>query len=196
MAPRDVPPPSKYERENHEMRQWVPIPDPTTLTTEQLRRELAALREILETRLDAMDKAVNLLHEITNRQPTIAEVVARYDEKLDAINVKVADRKDYFDLRDADNKRALDSALTASKEAAAKTEASFTKQIDQLNELAAVSSKAESARIDDIRTRLTAIEGRAQAYSQGFTYIATAIGIVAAIVGAVVALFFNKTVGI
>jgi hypothetical protein len=39
---------------------WRPIPDPTRLTTEQLRRELATLREILETRLDAMDRATEL----------------------------------------------------------------------------------------------------------------------------------------
>jgi hypothetical protein len=36
------------------------VPDPTTLTTDQLRRELAALRELLEVRLDAMDTATEL----------------------------------------------------------------------------------------------------------------------------------------
>jgi len=42
---------------------WVPVPDPTELTTEavekataQYRRELAALREIIETRLRGMDE--------------------------------------------------------------------------------------------------------------------------------------------
>ena len=39
---------------------WQPIPDPTKLTTEQLRRELATLREILETRLHGMDRATKL----------------------------------------------------------------------------------------------------------------------------------------
>ena len=40
--------------------EWMPVPDPTKLTTEQLRRELAALREIIETRLDGMDRATEL----------------------------------------------------------------------------------------------------------------------------------------
>jgi hypothetical protein len=41
----------------------MPVPDPTKLTTdavqaatEQYRREMASLRELLETRLNAMDK--------------------------------------------------------------------------------------------------------------------------------------------
>ena len=47
---------------------WVPVPDPTILTTEavsrvtdQFERELGALRELLETRLSAMDRATELL---------------------------------------------------------------------------------------------------------------------------------------
>jgi hypothetical protein len=36
------------------------VPDPTTLTTDQLRRELAALRELLEARLGGMDRATEL----------------------------------------------------------------------------------------------------------------------------------------
>lgn len=39
---------------------WQPVPDPTKLTTEQLRRELATLREIIETRLLGMDRATEL----------------------------------------------------------------------------------------------------------------------------------------
>ena len=39
----------------------MPVPDPTRLTTEQLRRELATLREIIETRLHGMDRATELV---------------------------------------------------------------------------------------------------------------------------------------
>ena len=39
----------------------VPVPDPTILTTEQLYRALGNLRELIETRLEGMDKAVELL---------------------------------------------------------------------------------------------------------------------------------------
>jgi len=46
--------------------EWRPIPDPTKLTTEQLRREVATLREILETRLDGMDRATALATELAS----------------------------------------------------------------------------------------------------------------------------------
>jgi hypothetical protein len=38
---------------------WTPRPDPTVLTTAQLLRELAALRELLETRVDALDRLLS-----------------------------------------------------------------------------------------------------------------------------------------
>jgi len=38
---------------------WRPVPDPTLLTTQQLLRELAALRELLETRIDGLDRLLS-----------------------------------------------------------------------------------------------------------------------------------------
>jgi len=52
---------------------WTPVPDPTALTTEQLRRELSGLREILTARLDGMDRATALLSETVNRTPTVIQ---------------------------------------------------------------------------------------------------------------------------
>ncbi len=40
--------------------EWRPAPDPTKLTTEQLRREVAMLREILETRLDGCPRSFRM----------------------------------------------------------------------------------------------------------------------------------------
>jgi hypothetical protein len=47
----------------------TPVPDPTVLTTQQLVREIAALREIVDARLDGMDKASVLLDEQVQRIP-------------------------------------------------------------------------------------------------------------------------------
>ena len=41
----------------------VPVPDPTKLTTDQLRREIMALREILEQRIDGNEKFIGVLKE-------------------------------------------------------------------------------------------------------------------------------------
>jgi hypothetical protein len=49
---------------------WVPRPDPTILTTSQLLREIGSLKELIFTRLDAMDRAVALLDLTVNRVPT------------------------------------------------------------------------------------------------------------------------------
>lgn len=38
-----------------------PVPDPTVLTTQHVSREVSCLREIIETRLDDMDKAIIVL---------------------------------------------------------------------------------------------------------------------------------------
>jgi hypothetical protein len=56
---------------------WRPVPDPTKLTTdavnavtEQYRRDMEALRELIQTRLSAMDKATELLAATVGRVPS------------------------------------------------------------------------------------------------------------------------------
>jgi hypothetical protein len=51
----------------------TPIPDPTTLTTAALAREITSLKELLFTRLDAMDKAQELFDLNLNRVPTAVD---------------------------------------------------------------------------------------------------------------------------
>jgi hypothetical protein len=68
----------------------IPIPDPSLLTTDQLRRELAALRDTLETRLNAMDKASILLHDNLSLVPTgtdkqISHLKELHEAKIDAV---------------------------------------------------------------------------------------------------------------
>jgi len=46
----------------------LPIPDPTRLTTQLVDRAIAAFREVMETRLAAMDKAIILGAERVERR--------------------------------------------------------------------------------------------------------------------------------
>jgi hypothetical protein len=201
---------------------WLPIPDPTRLTTEQLRRELATLREILETRLHGMDRATELVtaqaaavhEEIEHirdrlREETAAEVVqlrglleARldgmdrairlqaeiidrvpeqrdraiqhlselHDEKFASIALQFAERDVRTEQATEGAKQALDAALLAQKElvaqqneansaAAAKAEASFTKQIDQIGTIIQTLEKALDARITELKERIDRGEG-------------------------------------
>lgn len=188
-----------------------PVPDPTTLTTQQLVREMANLKElmeskiadgatarlaqrsILETRLDAMDKAIKLIQDITDKLP------ARIDEKISSLkeihDEKFQSVKGQFEERDVrakqsslDSKTAVDAALQAAKEAVAeqqrssaasitKTELNTTKQIEQLGDLIRANNKAADDKISDIKDRLTRIEGRGEGASGKATESQANIGV-------------------
>src|SRR6185503_2831523 len=88
---------AEYDDKNDREHNWRPIPDPTVLTTQQLQREVAALKEIIFTRLDANDKAVQLLHEDVTRVPTdtdkqIAHLKELHEEKFDSIDQQIKER--------------------------------------------------------------------------------------------------------
>jgi hypothetical protein len=63
-----------------------PIPDPTTLTTAQLHREILALRELTE------EKFVGLRAQLSERKESLALALAKSDSALDT-NMKSVDAK-------------------------------------------------------------------------------------------------------
>lgn len=164
---------NRYRQEN--VGTLIPRPDPTLLTTEQLRRELAALRELLETRLDDMDKATELLSATVNRAPTevdkqITHLRELQDQKFQSIALQFAERDVRAELASRAAEEALDAALLSAKElvtaqnesnlsAATKTEAAFTKQIDQTGAIISTLEKAVDARITELKERLDRGEG-------------------------------------
>jgi len=220
--------------ENEEMRDHDrrPIPDPTVLTTRQLLREVTALKElvgtrldamdkaqalfennlsrvptetdrqiqhlkelhgvrfgevhseliagrtILNTRMDAMDKAVVLLQAISDTAPSkidekIASLHGIHDEKFSSIGTQFRERDVRTEQSSKDSKVAVDAALQAAKEAVgeqnkssalaiAKSEASTTKQIDQLGQLIQSTTKGVDDKFQDVKDRLTRIEGKTE----------------------------------
>ena len=226
----------------------IPIPDPTVLTTQQLGREILALREIIESRLDGMDKAINLLSEAASRSPSIAEVVAKgderfraienhiekahsqlkelqeqkvnalklaHDERLSGIILTIDERfssiATQFKERDTrteqtskDSKVAVDAALQAAKEAVgeqnksnalsiSKSEAAFTKQIDQIGTIITTTAKGVDDKIDDIKGRLQIIEAKTSGKEAGMStllgWIFGAFGLLAALSTTILAIF-------
>jgi len=159
----------------------VPSPDPTERTQDELRRELASLREIIEARLDGIDKATELRLKVIDHLPTtIAVQVAHEREieqikfdavrelqqvKFDGVKLQFLERDVRTDQAARSSKEALDAALLAAKElvgaqntanaaAAAKSEDNFTKQIDQIGTLITTTAGATDARITEIKERL------------------------------------------
>ena len=156
---------------------WLPRPDPTALTTAQLLRELSSLREVLDTRLDAMDKATALLADTVNRTPTeIEKQISRLreltDERFSSIDKQFAERDVRTEQAAKASKEALDAALLAAKElvsqqneansqAADKAEQSTIKQIDQIGIRIDTMQKALDDRLTELKERIDRGEGSA-----------------------------------
>src|SRR6185369_6029345 len=151
--------------EGSETKDLRPVPDPTLLTTQQLLRENLWLREVLETRLNGMDKAIELLQATADKFPAridekIVSLQQVHEEKFNSIQVQFKERDVRTEQTSKDSKVAIDAALQATKEssveqnksfalATAKSEAGFSKQIDQLGVLIQTMTKAFDDKIDD-----------------------------------------------
>jgi hypothetical protein len=168
-----------------------PIPDPTILTTQQLLREIASVREILESRLNGMDRAIDLLQSQVDKSPSIGEMYAKHEEKFHSIQTQFSERDTRTDQTSKDSKVAVDAALQAAKEAVgeqnkssalaiAKSEASTTKQIDQISVIINSLAKGMDDKIDDIKTRITSMEGHTRGIGDGWGYLVGVIGILSA----------------
>jgi vacuolar-type H+-ATPase subunit I/STV1 len=148
-----------------------PVPDPTTLTTEALRREVAALQALIEQRLSSLkellldhistiENRIDLRHETARAEYATMITAARdycnnqfghvNDELQQVERLRVEQKKDVKD--------AVDAALAAQKEAIAKSETATTKQIDQLA-ITANTARDELRRgIDDAKERISDVE--------------------------------------
>jgi hypothetical protein len=73
-----------------------PVPDPTTLTTQQLAVAIEGVKQLFDAKLMEMSKAVLLLQQAADRRPTIGEVSLKLDEKFIAIEQRFKDLGTYF----------------------------------------------------------------------------------------------------
>jgi hypothetical protein len=156
----------------------VPVPDPTKLTTdavnaatEQWRRDLQALQQVIETRFHAIDVATSLRLETLSGEPErVAQAVRNLErlqaEKFKSIDLQFRERDIRTDQAAIASKQALDAALLAAKElvgqqnsanveAATKAETNFTKQIDQTSVLISTLEKGLTDRISNLDGALT-----------------------------------------
>jgi hypothetical protein len=127
---------------------WVPVPDPTLRTREDLLREIGNLQKVLSARMDAMDEATGLRMDALLKVPDeIAEQIAHLhdlmDEKFKSIDVR-------FQERD----KALEAAFQSAKELVGVTNDNVTKQIDQIASSSAAQNQATDARITDLKERI------------------------------------------
>jgi hypothetical protein len=158
----------------------LPVPDPTQATEQRIERGLKAerdyedaKRETIVARLDAMDKATELLSDTVNRVPTDMQLVVGHlrelhDEEFRSVSLQFAERDKRSERESRDNKVAVDAAFAAQKEAASKQDEANQKAIDKSEKATAetITKLAELVetrigglviQIDDVKARVGAI---------------------------------------
>lgn len=177
----------------------VPNPDPTERTVEQLLREIATsretteakatgVREVIETRLSGMDKAIELLQHTANKMPQfikdeVAQLRELHQEKFNSIGTQIdiqfgaiatqfGERDKRTDQLSLSDKTAINAALAAQEKQAVaqnesnaaanvKMETNFSKLIDQGQALLLEVRRNTEAQINDLKSRLDKGEGGA-----------------------------------
>jgi hypothetical protein len=134
---------------------WKPVPDPTTLTTEQLRRELLSLRELLTSEMTRIE----LVHE----------------EKFRGIETRLGEGKTALEAAFRAAQNLVDVQNKANSEAGEKSERSFTKQIESLNDVMMTKTNAMSDQLSDIKVRLSSGEGVVKGATDNSTRIMAGI---------------------
>lgn len=175
MQPAVIPPLSESSR--------LATSDPTPLTTQQIVREITALKEIIYTRLDGMDRAIVVFSDNMTRAPTEVDrqinhlrmlLTQRFEvdqEKFSSVQTQFNERDVRTEQTAKDSKVAVDAALQAAKEAVgkqqeasdraiAKAEAATAKQIDQIGVLIATNNKAIDDKVNDLKERMAVITGQ------------------------------------
>ncbi len=127
----------------------TPIPDPTVLTTQALYREVAALKELIEQRIAAVDTSIQAA--IAARTELDLEIQRRTDLQFVLVEQQRVEQK-------ADTKNAVDAALTAQKEAIQKAENGTTKQIEQLQTSFKTEVDALRRSIDENKERIVDLD--------------------------------------
>jgi hypothetical protein len=121
--------------------------------TSQYRRDLAALRELVDTRLTAMDKANELLY--SQLVLSMGNVPTETDDKINVLrtllNVRIDNLGMLLDERYATQTKALDAAFVAAEKATATALASAEKAVG----VAAASNEARFQGVNEFRKTLS-----------------------------------------
>jgi uncharacterized protein (UPF0335 family) len=167
--------PDQHQRHDPSI-DWVPRPDPTKLTTEQLYREVAALKEVLLAQLEcAVERVERLEKDLEARPSAVKEAIEHLKDMLGArMNGMDTLREQKFNevqMQFKERDLQVTAALNAAKELASqinsssemaitKSEAAFIKQFDSLRTIIDNQDKADDVKFADMKDRLNRIEGR------------------------------------
>jgi len=170
-----------------------PNPDPSILTTENLRREIDNLKELLESQQGAQDRTIaSIQHNIDGRQAqidaAIVHITTLFEVKFEGVEKQFVERDKRTEHLSIADKTAIAAALQAQKEAAGATNESNSIAINKMeNNFTTLINKGESLlqsvqknlddKIADLKTRFDTGEGQNRGKTAGISSIgALAVG--------------------
>lgn len=130
-------------------RQTRPVPDPTSLTTAALQREITVLRELMFEKMAGMQAV---------REQELANVNDKFSQAESSRVEQKSDTKAAVDAALSAAKEAVKEQTTASEARTDKSEASTTKSIDQLEATFNTAFEGLRREISDVKERVTAVE--------------------------------------
>jgi hypothetical protein len=192
----------------NDINKQVTIVAPSEMTKEQLWREIASLKELLTWRIEGLDTktenraaaiedSIKIAHDDLVRVPTeVQKQVGGLKEllfnKIDGRALLVDEKFTLMESARLEQKTNLLAAFT-------KSEQSFSKLIDQQGNLISTMSNGFNVQMDEIKKRLTTIEGIAigalgqRTEKRGTdTFIIAMIGLVCAIIFGILGYILNK----
>jgi hypothetical protein len=157
----------------------LPIPDPTALTTAQLLREQSSLREIMEVRINGVERSLEqqlaaAVELILSHIKNVADVS---NERFSGIATQFLERDTRTEQAAQESRISLDAALAAAKEAVSeqnkanslaigKSEDATKERLDALQLLFSTSNKSLEDKISDAKSRLDSGGGQEQGKAQ------------------------------
>ncbi len=186
--------------ESRSMNGGKPNPDPSILTTENLRREIANLKDHVDIQLASNDKAIQLVQVATDAAvrnlhklilaniETLANVTA---QRFASIETQFSERDKRTEQLSLADKTAIAAALQAQKEAAGaqnesnaasvtKQEAAFTKLLDQNQALWTSGIASLTTQLNDLKSSRDKGEGASRGKVDQWGYLIGAVGILIA----------------
>jgi hypothetical protein len=158
----------------------TPVPDPTELTVHLIIRELSSLKEVIDTRLDGIDRAQVLLQTNADKAPSVGAIEERIkaltgltderfvkvglliEEIVKSLRLQILERDTRTEKASFDQATAISAAFSAAKESAQKSETNTTKNIDNIILLFNATVKGNDDKFADLKDRMTALEARKQ----------------------------------
>jgi hypothetical protein len=118
----------------------------------------ASIHSTLDRREKDIREQITHLHDLVISK--IEELASVTTERFIGVAAQFSERDTRTDQRAGDTKLAVDAAFAAAKEATAKIEAGFTKQIDAMINIIDTKTANLAGGLGDIKDRMTAMENR------------------------------------